>query len=549
MVPFVLQVKSPTRLQELSGEYRLVPGELVNGQPLWKRGGLGSEWYVYSGIDERWYVGAEFHRDKDFLCSQGFATHQMPHSGVMPHLQCSGAWSTHDTDAGKFQKDPGFCVDAGPAKVPPDTLRVQCPTRNRKVAGDYHLVPYELANGQPIWRKVSTSSEPDSYIYSSPSGMWHLGDDNVRFEESFNCDFGHAFHPDKHAGVFPHALKPCRWNTYENYERAEYGGWVADPNFNITAGPNAEARAHTQEEQRAASQARDAPWVLQLRSPGRLQELSGEYRLLPGEFVNSQPLWRRAGIGAVWYLYSGINGCWYVGTQFHEKKGFDCSLGFATSSKPHQGTMPQFIGAWMSHCADSGKMLPDPEFSVKAEPAKVPPDLLYTISPTRNEEISGEYVLVPYEMVNGHPLWKKASKRKEVYVYFSNTGMWHVGDSEARSVEFDCNLGYAFHPQKAADSPSCLPLDGWETFDGQQFTADPEFKLLAPKQSEEKARLKEEARSNVKASQNLAVQQTEPVSQQSCACSAWMPRFLSPCVMQRVDATEEKETDAHVMVT
>lgn len=552
LIPYVLQLKSPTRGQELSGEYRLVPGERINGQPLWKRVGLGSEWYVYSGIDERWYVGTSFHREKDFLCSQGFAIQSVPHCGVMPHLHRPGEWSTHDPDAARFKKDASFCIVDGPAKIPPGTLRVQCPTRNKEAAGEYHLVPHEFANGQPIWRKV-VAGKKELFIYSSPSGMWHVGNDNVRYEESFNCDFGLAFYPEKHAGAFPHAHKPCRWNTYENFESAEYGGWVADPNFNITAGPNSEARAQAQEEQRAASQARDAPWVLQLRSPSRVQELSGEYHLLPGEIVNGQPLWRRAGIGAVWYLYSGTNGCWYVGTRFHQNQGFDCSMGFATTCEPHEGVMPQLIGAWMTHCSDSECMVKDPEFSIKAGPATVPPDLLYTISPIRNEEISGEYVLSPYEIINGHPLWKKASKRKEVYVYFSNTGMWHVGDSEARMMQFDCNMGYAFHTQKASELPTKLPLDGWETYDGQQFIVDAEFKLLAPKQSEEKARLKEEERSRAEAFQKLEVNEKEPVTQQSCACSvcsySWMPRFLSPCVLQRVDVPEDKESDAYMIVT
>mmetsp|Transcript_20358 Transcript_20358/g.64001 ORF Transcript_20358/g.64001 Transcript_20358/m.64001 type:complete len:665 (+) Transcript_20358:408-2402(+) len=90
---------------------------------------------------------------------------------------------------------------------------------------------------------------------------------------------------------------------------------------------------------------RPPPLVLQVVSPNEQAACSGEYTLCSGEEANGSPLWQKRDGGR--WLYSGVDGKWYVGGPLSRRYDFQCASGFLCCGQVHGGRMPDSIaGAW-----------------------------------------------------------------------------------------------------------------------------------------------------------------------------------------------------------
>eukprot|EP00927_Polykrikos_kofoidii_P049959 TRINITY_DN43930_c0_g1_i1.p1 TRINITY_DN43930_c0_g1~~TRINITY_DN43930_c0_g1_i1.p1 ORF type:complete len:499 (+),score=83.25 TRINITY_DN43930_c0_g1_i1:83-1579(+) len=88
------------------GKYRIVPGEMPNGQPLWKKVGAAQEW-IYCGEGGQWFIADEDEKKCGWACDTGHAASverhfNMGEDGVgrvrMPDQIGTGGWLVYDGD-------------------------------------------------------------------------------------------------------------------------------------------------------------------------------------------------------------------------------------------------------------------------------------------------------------------------------------------------------------------------------------------------------------------------------------------------------------------
>merc|ERR1712060_557183 len=90
---------------------------------------------------------------------------------------------------------------------------------------------------------------------------------------------------------------------------------------------------------------------LYLGMPKKLNSFDGEYKLMNTKF-NNQPAWKH-NINNT-FMYSGIDGHWYIAGTHAADHGFKCSMGVGRSKTEHRGVFPgNYEGAWERH--DAGK--------------------------------------------------------------------------------------------------------------------------------------------------------------------------------------------------
>lgn len=80
------------------------------------------------------------------------------------------------------------------------------------------------------------------------------------------------------------------------------------------------------------------PVLLYVYSPTNQTSCQGEYELVPDERPNGQPLWARKSGGR--WIYSGIDGRWYVGGFRSRDKNFACASGFIYCHQFHRSMPP-----------------------------------------------------------------------------------------------------------------------------------------------------------------------------------------------------------------
>eukprot|EP00929_Paragymnodinium_shiwhaense_P045972 TRINITY_DN23438_c0_g1_i1.p1 TRINITY_DN23438_c0_g1~~TRINITY_DN23438_c0_g1_i1.p1 ORF type:complete len:469 (-),score=138.01 TRINITY_DN23438_c0_g1_i1:172-1578(-) len=78
------------------GFYERVLGGHANGWPVWKMRDV--EFYLFTGPNGRWYVGAETQKKEEFSCSTGYIASGEEHGGKMPHLLSKDAWLRYDEE-------------------------------------------------------------------------------------------------------------------------------------------------------------------------------------------------------------------------------------------------------------------------------------------------------------------------------------------------------------------------------------------------------------------------------------------------------------------
>eukprot|EP00929_Paragymnodinium_shiwhaense_P020037 TRINITY_DN13484_c0_g3_i3.p1 TRINITY_DN13484_c0_g3~~TRINITY_DN13484_c0_g3_i3.p1 ORF type:complete len:1279 (+),score=294.27 TRINITY_DN13484_c0_g3_i3:272-3838(+) len=107
----------------------------------------------------------------------------------------------------------------------PEMLVVQAPQADRiqLVSGNYLVVAGKLRAGAPLWKQRGGSH----FIFSGPSGIWHIGDDHER-AKNFETDTGILAAGEEHGGQMPHtqAEGGVKWLLWDGEDWQEDGSVV-----------------------------------------------------------------------------------------------------------------------------------------------------------------------------------------------------------------------------------------------------------------------------------------------------------------------------------
>lgn len=106
-VPPVIEVVSRHIPCVLVGDYVLVAAARPNGLPLWHKE-QGDMW-LYSGMDNRWYIAGASAKLLQFFCAVGEIYHAEEHLGRLPH-QMQGCWECYRQ--GVWVKEPRMAINA-----------------------------------------------------------------------------------------------------------------------------------------------------------------------------------------------------------------------------------------------------------------------------------------------------------------------------------------------------------------------------------------------------------------------------------------------------
>mmetsp|Transcript_64655 Transcript_64655/g.135652 ORF Transcript_64655/g.135652 Transcript_64655/m.135652 type:complete len:475 (+) Transcript_64655:1-1425(+) len=86
----------------------------------------------------------------------------------------------------------------------------------------------------------------------------------------------------------------------------------------------------------------EPPIVLRVKCPEEQGACGGDYDLLIGRNANGHPIWRSRD-GTRW-IYTGVDGKWYIGGPASAERDFDCAAGFLFRDFLHKGVMPHLVG-------------------------------------------------------------------------------------------------------------------------------------------------------------------------------------------------------------
>lgn len=426
--PPVLYVLSPNGQQKSAGEYALVNNEQANGQPFWRQ--VGGSFWLYSGNNGMWILGAKEAKDKSFQCSHGVIFCKVLHAGQTPD-KLVGSWWRLDGDA--FVEDEDIRINTGISR--PFSLRIVSPNGQERCAGEYQLVGEQTANGQPVWQQ----KHGKCWLYSGSTGMWIIGSSDAK-EKDFNCARGLIHSKRAHGGLMPDRVG-CAWMRLEGDRFRE------DPSITVTIKPP----------------------PLYVQSPNGQQRCAGEYLPVADQMANGQPLWVHIS-GKCW-LYSGINGMWIIGGADAKEKDFQCTRGVIYCRTPHQGMPPdKLVGNWLR--LDGEGFREDAAISVSVKPST-----LHVVSPNGQQRCAGEYRLVAGEVANGQAVWKQ---RKGIFRIFSSpAGCWMVGGNEAKEAEF---LTGTIALQTDVQHKGMMPDkmgSVWFRLDGENYVEDSLIKVAS----------------------------------------------------------------------
>mmetsp|Transcript_78057 Transcript_78057/g.181045 ORF Transcript_78057/g.181045 Transcript_78057/m.181045 type:complete len:553 (+) Transcript_78057:28-1686(+) len=300
--PSPLYVLSPNGQQRCAGEFVPVADRMVNGQPLWEH--TSGHCWLYSGTNGMWIIGGSDARDKDFRCTKGVIHCKTVHSGITPDKMVAG-WLR--LEGNSFREDAAISVSMKPA-----SLFVVSPQGQQRCAGEYVLKGGETLNGQPFWKQ-----RKGAHWLFSKNDFWVIGSSDSK--EGKSDPFGCIRSEAPHQGANPE--KVATWMLLDS------GSFQEDPRISVATAINRPAK-------------------LRVASPHGQQRCAGEYVLAVGESANGQPLWGQ--MGGKYWLYSGTNGMWIIGSSGAKEKNFECSRGVIYSNTPHGGIMPDKVdGAWL----------------------------------------------------------------------------------------------------------------------------------------------------------------------------------------------------------
>eukprot|EP00931_Biecheleriopsis_adriatica_P006273 TRINITY_DN107699_c0_g1_i1.p1 TRINITY_DN107699_c0_g1~~TRINITY_DN107699_c0_g1_i1.p1 ORF type:complete len:981 (+),score=173.04 TRINITY_DN107699_c0_g1_i1:43-2943(+) len=422
-LPAVLHVSSPSRHRKVAGKYELLE-ERINGQPAWRRAGLGEQAWLYSGTNGKWCVSAHKVLEKDFNCNLAHLSSAQLHNGELPHKLAKGSWAFKSEEG--WQLDPEISIQQTSESIP-GVLYIASPSAHQKTGGKYVLLEGELANGNPIWCKRGLA-EQKLLLYTGADGRWYVSSSPETVQKKFCCSLGLISSALPHGGLLPHVA--------EGWLLDSSAGWCPDDKIQVLTTAPA------------------VPAVLFLSSQTQHQKMSGRYELLEGKLVSEQPVWKRVGCGEEAWIYSGSNGKWCVSGQRASERQFKCSLGQLTSVKPHGALMPHLLpdGWGVRDCsrASSKSFAPsvtsddlcqaDPDVRVEESCPPVPAELYLDVT-NCHRRFAGKYALHEGQFANGQPIWKRVGYGEEVLLYSGANGHWHVSSNKVVEKDFNCNTG------------------------------------------------------------------------------------------------------------
>jgi len=150
-------VASPDQVIACGGEYELVPDQLPQGYPLWrKRGALR---WIYTGLDHKWYIGGQSSADRNFKCASGFVFRDKRHDGVMPD-RIGGPWERGN--GSEWHPDPSILVTAAPVVAGADNETL---TAALEVAGDWMRVQEDVPG---VYTIVHDNTAVSQSVVASP---------------------------------------------------------------------------------------------------------------------------------------------------------------------------------------------------------------------------------------------------------------------------------------------------------------------------------------------------------------------------------------------
>ena len=161
-----------------------------------------------------------------------------------------------------------------------------------------------------------------------------------------------------------------------------------------------------------------APSLLWVMAPERVQHCGGLYRLQQDQ-INDQPFWKHEVNHLL--LYSSSEGLWCISDSS------DTGNGWVFSRIPSSASMPDNITEWEVMGETDG------EIQVVSQ-LPIPGLLHVTVSAPKLEHIKGTYTLVrsedptclPFQVVNGMPVWQCAERER--WLYSSRKGTWFITD-------------------------------------------------------------------------------------------------------------------------
>eukprot|EP00421_Protoceratium_reticulatum_P015833 CAMPEP_0168396706 /NCGR_PEP_ID=MMETSP0228-20121227/20689_1 /TAXON_ID=133427 /ORGANISM="Protoceratium reticulatum, Strain CCCM 535 (=CCMP 1889)" /LENGTH=553 /DNA_ID=CAMNT_0008410161 /DNA_START=56 /DNA_END=1717 /DNA_ORIENTATION=+ len=322
--PSPLYVRSPHGQQRCAGEYVPVADKIVNGQPLWEH--LGGKCWLYSGTNGMWIIGGGDAAERSFQCTRGVLYCKTPHGGLTPDKMV-GIWLRLEGET--FREDAAISVSTEPV-----SLFVVSPLGQQRCAGEYMIRSGESVYGHSVWKQ----RKGQHWLYSTRTGTWVIGTSDAKDGKSgaqptIQCVGPHkGSNPDKVGGA---------------WKRMDGTSFCEDLKIMVTTVISKPAKLH-------------------VASPNGQQRCAGEYALVAGEAANGHPLWRQ--MGGKYWLYSGTNGMWIIGSSGAKDKNFDCSRGVIYSNTSHGGVMPDKVeGVWLRLEGESFRE--DSEITVTTEPA------------------------------------------------------------------------------------------------------------------------------------------------------------------------------------
>lgn len=209
--PSTLHVVTSHGQQRSAGEYRLVPGETVHGQPVWKQ--RRGSCRIFSSRGGVWQIAGNEKNESDYQHGVIVLQCGCPHRGQMPD-KLNSEWSRLEGES--FVSDPSITLSV--TVNPPAKLHIKSPNGQQRCAGEYVLVVGSNPNGFPLWRQMGGNS----WLYSGTNGMWIVGSKGAK-DRNFDCSRGVIYSNLPHGGVMPDKLKSLwlRLDKQEFHEDAE----------------------------------------------------------------------------------------------------------------------------------------------------------------------------------------------------------------------------------------------------------------------------------------------------------------------------------------
>eukprot|EP00440_Ansanella_granifera_P008704 gb/GFBE01009433.1/.p1 GENE.gb/GFBE01009433.1/~~gb/GFBE01009433.1/.p1 ORF type:complete len:764 (+),score=114.80 gb/GFBE01009433.1/:1-2292(+) len=439
--PQVLHVTSPNGKQRKAGTFELLEGQLANGQPMWTKSGNGDEQLLYSGADGRWYVSGKVEPTrKNFNCSLGLIASAEPHGSIWPQLIAEGGWQLKADEGWELDSEVRVAVAR---EEPPPTLFVTSKNEHQKMAGKFELME-GLVNDQHIWKRVGSGYEV--WLYSGTNGKWCVSGHRAS-EQRFDCSVGFLCSAAPHGGSMPHLLSR---------------GWGVKTDDGCEHDPGIEVRQSSPA----------PPDMLYLSSPSAQQRMAGAY-LLSTHFANGQPVWKRAGSGQEAWIYSGLNGHWYVSSRKAFDKEFNCCTGCVMSVFPHGGAMPHLADSWQFK--DDGCWTPHSDIELQATSSSAP-SVLHLTCPNQQKK-EGVYRLLEGQLVNGQPVWKRAGSGEENWLYSTEEGFWYVSTKVAEKSSLCSSYTLSSVQLHGGVLPHLCSRAGWQFNDHIGWHHDPEIQM------------------------------------------------------------------------